>query len=113
MLKLKSTLGLALIAGTLTALIGFILDVKAYTIFYRSLISSAIFGVGGYILGGMAESYVANVKAEVNPKGQNLDIISEGDIPVEEDAALDSNPSDKAQFSPFTPNNFERISGQQ
>lgn len=109
MLKLRLTVGLALIAGALTALIGLIQDVRPLTVLYRCLTSMLIFGIGGFALGVMAEGFINNLLAAIKPKGQKIDIINRDElINVDE---LIGQPRPDNEFSPFTPDNFDRVSG--
>jgi hypothetical protein len=107
-LKLRLALCLALIVAVLTASVGLAQGVRPLTVLYRTFISLLVFGVGGYLLGCVAESFLTRWLESVKPKGQKVDILSEDGL-LSGDELL--NPSHAAQpFSPLIPYDFEQIS---
>lgn len=107
MLKHRIAIGFALFAGTLTLLGSIFQDVRFMTVFYRTVVSVAIFGGAGFLIGIMAEKLLREMLAGIKSKGGNIDIISEPQQPGAEEGSSDSG------FSPFTPDMVERITRSQ
>ena len=111
MLNQRLALTLAIIGGILTVLVGFLQDVRPWTIGYRSVVSSIVFGVCGYLLGSMIDSYQQRIEEDFKPEGQNIDIIStDADTDNTQPAIAAS--SDET-FRPFTPDTFNQLSGKE
>jgi len=111
MIKLRISLGLALVVAILTAIVGLVQGARLITVFYRTVISLAGFSLGSYLAISLIEMYLKRRFDGVNPKRQKLDIISKDGI-IENDELL--NPSHAApQFSPFVPENFEQITAKE
>ncbi len=109
MLKLYVALGLALVVGTLTLTNGILHGARFMTIFYRVLISIAIFGIAGYFLGFAVEKFVNELLVkDAAANEQQIDIASqeeEAETEVAAEEGLTEN-----TFSPFASENFEQIS---
>ncbi len=101
-MKLRVTLCVALIVGTLTLIIGLLRDARLVTILYRTGISVIIFGICGYMISNLVENYLIRFLSQSKPKGQKVDIVSE----QEEVGVVHSEPI----FSPFTSDSLERVS---
>jgi hypothetical protein len=96
MLKLVLAGVLALMVGVFTLLAAVSQDVRPLTILQRTIISSMIFGVIGYILGSIAEVFLQRWAAPVRPTGQNIDILNKDEM------ALDAL-AHPQHFRPFDP----------
>lgn len=108
MFKFRIAFGLALIVAFLTAVVGLTQGARPLTLLFRTFVSLAVFGLGGYLLGTLAEIWLARRLAKVNAKGQKVDIIDK-DSAISVDELI--NPSHASpQFNPFVPDNFDRIS---
>lgn len=111
MLKLRVSLGLALVVAVLTATVGLVQGARPITVLYRTVSTLAGFSLGGYLAGCLAEAYLKRRLAGVKPKRQGVDIISK-DGAIDNDELL--NPSHATpQFSPFVPENFEQITAKE
>jgi hypothetical protein len=109
MLNRHLALTLALIGGILTLLAGLLQDVRPLTIGYRSFVSCLVFGVCGYLLGSMIDSYQQREKENIKPPGQLIDIISKDEnIDIGQPAVTE--PADNG-FRAFTPDTFEQVPG--
>ncbi len=111
MLKRRLAFTLAVIGGIMTVLVGFLQDIRPLTIGYRSLVSGLVFGVCGFLLGSMIDSYQQHTPDVFKPKGQTIDIISKDDdteigLPATE-------PSGESEFRPFTAETFDHLPGKQ
>lgn len=104
MFKLKFTVCFASIAGFLTIIVSILKDIRVLTTLYRMSISVIIFGIIGYLCGYVTENYLNVLVDKLNPKGQNLDTISEKE---DTDSVTQPEPN---HFSPFNKNDFEHIS---
>ncbi|MDR3563778.1 MAG: hypothetical protein P4N59_20410 [Negativicutes bacterium] len=111
MLRRRIALSLALAGCILTILVGFISDVRPMTIGYRSLISLLVFGILGYLIGGVIETFSDRVKADFVTKGQNVDIVSNNDEDIHPSASGTSSPNEH-HFSAFSSEQFEHIPDQ-
>ena len=127
-LKLRCAIGLALIAGVLTLMIGLTNGARSMTLFYRILVSLVLFGVLGYIYGFFAEKYwpmiMQLVKStalendavvaealpepitgnETTDEADLLNAMDEADLPDSADS-IDAQPS----FIPLTPDRLETV----
>ncbi len=74
MFKLRVALFLAVIAGLLTFISGLVNDTRPITALYRTGISLVVFGCGGFLLGGMAQTLLARAATDTALKGQNIDV---------------------------------------
>jgi Na+/glutamate symporter len=101
-LKLRIALCLALIVGTLTLLNGMLQGARLETVIYRIIISIAIFGIIGYVLGIIVERFLQK-KLEVKNRDQG-----QKEESVNEEQFLDDLPKD-SEFAPFTSNSFQQI----
>lgn len=101
-LKLRIALCLALIVGALTLLNGMLQGARLETVIYRIIISIAIFGIIGYVLGIIVERFLKK-KLEVKNReqGQKKEIVNE-------EQPLDDLPKD-SEFAPFTSSSFQQI----
>jgi len=107
MLKLRIALGLALVTAVLTAAAGMVQEVRPLTILYRTAMTFAGFSLGGFLAAMATEAYYRRRFADIKPKGKNIDIISKDGI-IDNDELL--NPAHaSSQFSPLTPENFEKM----
>lgn len=73
MFKLRVALFLAVIAGLLTFISGLVNDTRPITALYRTGISLVVFGCGGFLLGGLAQTLLARA-TDTELKGQNIDV---------------------------------------
>lgn len=107
MLKIRIALILAFCAGALTLIFGCINNTRISPLFYRVIISIAVFAGCGYIMGIGAEKLLARLNASNNIKGQTVDLKADQQaVPVEIGELGATTPS----FRPFTSANFEHIS---
>jgi hypothetical protein len=107
MMKLRISLGLALVVAVLTAAVGIVQGVRPLTLLYRTGMAFAGFSLAGYLTTMAAERYLRRHFDAVKPKRQNIDIISKDGI-IDNDELL--NPAHASpQFSPLTPENFEKL----
>lgn len=99
-LKLRVSLILAVAASILTISVGLFNGIATTAIVYRTLVSTVLFSVLGYICGQFAERFLQQEVDKPEMKGQNFDIIAnedqEAELPVSE-------------FTPLSPDNFENI----
>ena len=110
MLKLYVALGLALVVGTLTLTNGIFYGARLMTIFYRVLISIAIFGIAGYFLGFAAEKFVNQLLLkDAAAHEQHIDVVSQEEE-AETEKATEEEGLPENTFSPFASDNFEQIS---
>lgn len=101
-LKLRISLCLALIVGTLTLTYGMLQGARIATIIFRSIVSIVLFGFIGYGLGIIFERYWQKaLKEKDKNEGQEIDIVSEQQ-PLGE-VCSDS------EFAPFTADNFQQV----
>jgi membrane protein implicated in regulation of membrane protease activity len=100
--KLWCSLGVALLVGTLTLITSILSDIRLSASIYRFAVSFIVFGLVSYILAMAVEKFVKPKLMGLNSKGQRIDIISKQE-PVSESDAEDNS------FTPFTPDNLERI----
>jgi len=114
MLKRRAALYLALLGATLTILFGFSQDVRILTIAYRTAVSTIVFGICGYLFGGMLEEILRKLLAKLNSTGQHVDIIAKDEPDASSPSAQPPNINGSdTNFDPFSPDNFEHISGAQ
>lgn len=111
MLNRRMALTLAIIGGILTLLAGVFQDVRLMTIGYRSLVSSLIFGICGYLLGNVIDSYRQRLEDSIKPKGQTIDIISKDEDPEISQPPLPE--PENTGFRPFTPDTFDQLTSKQ
>jgi hypothetical protein len=109
MLKLRFTLGLALIGGIFTLIVSLLQDYKFATILYRAATSLIIFAVVGFGLGVIAEILIKRISANIKPKGKNIDIVSKEDNLHQVDI-VDVQTAANADFAPLTPDQLEQVS---
>ena len=100
-LKLRISLYMAIIASSLTLLVGVHNCITLTAMAYRTLVSLVLFAIFGYVCGQFAERFFHKNMNELEPKGMNVDIVSNDDEPGDELPA--------AEFEPLNPNNFENI----
>jgi len=105
-LKLRITLCLALVAGTLTLTNGILYGARTVTIMYRVAISLVVFAVAGYGIGFAVEKFLKDllVKDEALKHEQDKDI----DMTFEQKNTEEL--PDESAFNPFTSDNFQQIS---
>lgn len=107
LLKLRISLGLAVVVAVFTAIAGLMHEARPTTVLYRMLITLVGFSLGGYLACLSVEGYFQRRFTDIKPKRQNIDIISKDGI-IDNDELL--NPSHASpQFSPLTPENFEQL----
>ena len=107
MLKMRISLGLALVVAVLTAVVGLTQGVRPLTLLLRISVSLALFGLGSFLLSSLAEAWLKRRLAAANAKGRKIDITDTASTSTDELI----NPSYTGhQFSPFNPDNFERLS---
>lgn len=99
-LNIRIGLYLALMAGTLTILVGAMSGVTPVVILYRTLVSVVLFAVLGYISAQFAERYFRDKLNETGTKGNNVDVESP-------DEYGDKIPA--PEFKPLNPEHFENI----
>ncbi len=104
MLRLRFAGGLALIVGMVTLVISILNDARPTTILYRSVISVSVFGLLGYLLGGLAEKTYLSKLADMKATEQKTAVMDEQPEPTL---------ADNSEFAPFTPDKFEHISSSQ
>lgn len=98
-MKLRISLGCALVAGLLTINFGLINDIRLLALFQRILMSMVFFGSVGFLAVTIAERYFERIDTATKTKGQSVDIITQ-----EEPVQVETN-----SFEPLSPDNFERI----
>ena len=116
-LKVKLAIALAVIAAIITIIMGFVNHARMIVILYRTVISIALFGTCGYIMGLVYEKnllpYCIKLLKE-EEVGSKLDIQSspDEDSIIESEDEIDSEKNKGAkndEFAPFTTNNLRRV----
>lgn len=103
MLKLRLALGLALVVGFLTLIIGVMNEARPLTVLYRMFISIGVFGLVGFGLAVWLERSLPQPEVVTAMlKGQHVDITSQQEDMPEAQNAEDT-------FEPFTSDSFEQI----
>lgn len=115
-LKVKLAIALAVIAAIITIIMGFVNHARMIVILYRTVISIALFGTCGYIMGLIYEKNLLPyckklLKEEV---GSKIDIQSspDEDSMIESGGEVDSEKNKEVkndEFAPFTTNNLRRV----
>jgi len=100
-LKLRISLYMALIASSLTLLVGAQNSITLTAMAYRTLVSLVLFAIFGYVCGQFAERFFQEKLDKVESKGMNVDIVSGDDEHGDELPGTD--------FEPLNPKNFENI----
>lgn len=103
MFKLKFAACLALIAGTLTVIIGFVHDARPLTLLYRTALSLVLFGITGYLIGSVCGKFLARLA--ITPPDSGTD---NAGIPGEPHTKQQET-SSSTPFTPFTPDNLAQI----
>lgn len=110
-LRLRVALYLAIFAGLLTIILSGIYGVRILNILYRGTITLALFGVIGYIIGGVVESHLQKLIANDAHIGKRIDITDEPDLDIN---SFEKNLSDTtaadSEFEPLTPGDFMSFS---
>jgi hypothetical protein len=101
---------LAGIGGLFTAVFALLQEVDLYTLCLRVFVSVVIFASCGYIIGSMLESFLRQVLANVQAKGQHVDITND-DEDGNSFGDVDSPPNSSQKFQPLNTESFERIPG--
>lgn len=116
-MRVKIAIALAVIAAIITIIMGFANHARLIVILYRTVISIALFGICGYIMGFIYEKnllpYCKNLLKE-GEIGSKLDIQSSPDenSVTEVKDEVDSEESKDAknnEFAPFTTDNLRRV----
>lgn len=105
MFKLRVALFLAVIAGLLTFISGLVNDTRPITALYRTGISLVVFGCGGFLLGGLAQTLLARTADTDQLKGKNIDVT---DNPSNEQLSTELAQSDDG-FRPLTSDMVKRV----
>jgi hypothetical protein len=108
MLKLRVSLGLALVAAFLTAAVALVQGARPLTILYRTAVSLGGFLIGGYLAATLIQLYLGRRLAGVKPQGKNIDIVSKEGI-ISNDELITPPPEAAPKFSPFVPESFEQV----
>lgn len=103
MYKLRFAGCLSLVVAILTLTISVVHGARPMTILYRTLISIAIFGIAGFIFGGIVERFFGRTLSSQSPKEDQGELVGE-DKKIENKVAAES-----ADFTPFTPENLAHV----
>ena len=109
-LKLRLAIGLALFAGTLTLVISIVHENRTMTVLYRAIISTAVFGICGYIYGVLVEQYLPMLlKFFASTEAVAEEELKEEQTSATTLTAAEEEINDNAAFVPLNPEKIENI----
>ncbi|HWR39010.1 MAG TPA: hypothetical protein VN611_05890 [Patescibacteria group bacterium] len=115
-LKIRCAIGLALVAGVLTLIVGLMNGTRSMTLFYRILVSVIAFGVCGYGYGFLVDKYLPVIlQAIKGTEAEATDLVAAEDMKVPEDlveaAVTDTmdEPDSQPSFTPLAPEKLETV----
>lgn len=112
MLKIWLAIGLAAIVAVITMLMGLINQARFTVILYRTIISIAVFGSCGYLMGIVFDKKIMPYIIRLNSK-QEQEISENQSLEENMDNNRDETVSEKIEataFAPFTADNLNRVS---